>query len=187
MIDLSIDLSKKGRLVGYGGEGSVYRYPENKVVKISSTCDIDYNEDMRSKFLEFLDSIIEINSKFIVKIYEYMVLPDGCVAYVMDKMIPLSSAEARNINKISEQLYSYSEREDDPERLYNAKTRPSIKRYFSKWNKRIANDKRYIDLIYFINNFKYKSEDFLAINIMKNKQDQFICIDVEQFFYNFKD
>src|SRR5690606_2345178 len=85
--------SKLGPKIGYGAEGDVYHYNDNKVIKIFYISGKWYSYKRVLKFL------IENPQKHFVKVYDFGMDNVNCYYYITELLSPLSDEERSFIDK----------------------------------------------------------------------------------------
>jgi hypothetical protein len=171
--NFKINYSLIGEEIGHGIDGRVFEYGPDKVIKKTNAYTSNYHQ---AKFINFIHEIQQIDGPFIVKIFGWDIDDDGRICYVMERLLPLSFKEETYIDC----LCDYYTDED----LFLYKTDWCIAEHLVHIG--LPRADILVNLLRFLVNFKYRSNDLIAINVRKNSSGQLVLIDVEQFFYSYE-
>lgn len=161
-----IDFKKVGRKIGWGGEGFIYGYGRDRVLKInlSSYSGEDWKEFHR-EVDETLRMVRQKRNRNIARVYDWGSLPDERVFYIeMERLRPLGKNEAETFKRY--QGYYQEKRWDEWEEI----------------GVRSESGKKMKEFIKGVRRFPGWHSDLLHFNVMKDKAGIWKAVDLESFF-----
>jgi hypothetical protein len=169
-----LDVSKIGGYLSGYTDGSLYKYSDNKVLKIS---DVWWDDPIRKgKMLRFLGKVRETKPSFIVRVYDFGAISSkyggsDTIWYLMEKLNDLSDKDHLIIQSMSFYNINKNDIKSNLNKIKNG----------SGYYPGIKLEKRQEIFYKNICNYKNKYHDLHAGNVMTNKNKQLKFIDLESF------